>query len=84
MSNLSSLPVGGNCLIWPGMRLVIILKCMIRRNLSMPLIEDDLSDLPPIALKYTENSYYKAVTSGGKEREGCRPTWPVSVSLMHR
>ena len=39
-------------------------------KLSMPLIEDDLSDLPPIALKYTENSYYRAVTSGGKEREG--------------
>ena len=40
-------------------------------TISMPLIsEDDLSDLPPKALEYTENSYYQSVTKAGKEREG--------------
>jgi arylsulfatase A-like enzyme len=32
--------------------------------------EDDLDDLPKIARKYTENSYYKAVTKAGMEKEG--------------
>ncbi len=37
----------------------------------MPLIkEDDLDDLPEKALNYAENRYYRAVTGGGKEREG--------------
>jgi arylsulfatase A-like enzyme len=41
------------------------------KTISLPKIkEDDLSDLPPKALKYTENSYYKSVTKAGKEREG--------------
>ena len=40
-------------------------------TIAMPLIkEDDLNDLPPKALDYAENSYYKAVTAAGKEREG--------------
>ena len=40
-------------------------------TITMPrVIEDDLDDLPPKALGYTENSYYKAVTAAGKEREG--------------
>ena len=39
--------------------------------LTMPLIaEDDLDDLPPLALEYTENSYYDSVAKAGKEREG--------------
>ena len=39
--------------------------------ITLPLIkEDDLDDLPPKALRYTENSYYKSVTEAGKEREG--------------
>jgi arylsulfatase A-like enzyme len=40
-------------------------------TIAMPLIkEDDLSDLPAKALKYTENRYYKSITNAGKEREG--------------
>jgi arylsulfatase A-like enzyme len=40
-------------------------------SLAMPLIkEDDLDDLPAKALNYAENRYYRAVTAGGKEREG--------------
>jgi len=40
-------------------------------TIAMPrVIENDLDDLPPKALNYTENSYYKAVTAAGKEREG--------------
>jgi PelA/Pel-15E family pectate lyase len=40
-------------------------------KIAMPLTrEDDLEDLPPAALRYTENSYYRSVSSAGKEAEG--------------
>jgi arylsulfatase A-like enzyme len=34
------------------------------------ILEDDLDDLPPGALEFAENSKYRDVTAGGKEREG--------------
>lgn len=41
------------------------------KTVALPRIrEDDLDDLPPHALKYTENKYYKAVTAQSKERKG--------------
>jgi arylsulfatase A-like enzyme len=40
-------------------------------TIALPrIIEEDLNDLPPIALGYSENSYYKSVTKAGKEHEG--------------
>lgn len=39
--------------------------------LTLPVVpDDDLDDLPPQALKYTENNYYQSVTKAGKQAEG--------------